>query len=334
VTVSTPGRSRPPKLLPGMSAFTWSRILFVAKGAVIAFVAVAFMLEISHGFRGGSWYRRFEIPLFTLVWILPMANSFAPFERRETRAGYTTLRRAHPELSQLDPRTSEIVRPAGAPYLNRRGRSPDPLERPTFLHRVKSPVLYAGALVLLASFALCLGTGFGSRGLGIASIFFGSCVVVAALSYAVAGLVGAVRMRRLAGAAANTFRFRFRLHRSSVDALSVAMVNLTRDPAPPGPWGASANEGGLMLWRGRPPELEMAIAWPTIASIQQDSLPGERTAIWTVRITVVAPDGDTSAMQLVAPTTGAIPISSRIETDWIVAQLNSLRQARPGTSIS
>ena len=41
-------------------------------------------------------------------------------ERREVRAGYTTLDDRYRDLPQLDPRTGAVVRLAGAAYLARR----------------------------------------------------------------------------------------------------------------------------------------------------------------------------------------------------------------------
>jgi len=346
--MSRPG-DEPPKLLPGITAFAWVRGLqWVLIVTLALFVLVLLAVVFAWSWLG-SRILFVEIPLVVLVWVVPLLMRAAPYERRESEAGYTTLPRKHPELPQLDWKTGAVVRAPGAQYVSSKRPSDRsrgdaggvqtsppteaPLPHPSLLRRARATLVGAAITAVFVFLLVWWREDFTQQALDISLILFAGVLFIYLLAYGIGAIVASVRLRDLALAAAADFVFRFRQNRRKDDALAVAMNESAGRPFPRGPWGASASAAGLKLWRGKQPVVAAEFAWSSVTSVQRDSVSIGRTSFPTVLVGLISADGLVSSMQLVWPNADAVPLQSTVETDWVVAKLNALRQARSSATI-
>jgi hypothetical protein len=290
-----------------------------------------------------------EVPLIVLIWVLPLIWRAAPFDKRETEACYTTLKRSHPELPQLDPQTGSLVRLGGAPYVSARRRnrtgfagelapsdvpsSDRNLPRPSLLRRARGTLIQAAVSAVIVFVLVWWRENFTLQAEKFALFALVGLLVIFLAVYAIGAMVARVRLRALTSVAPNEFAFRFRQNREKKDALAVSMLTAVDRPFPRGPWGATADNSGLKLWRGKSPELATTIPWSRVTSIQRDSVSVGRTSFPTVLIGLTTVDDTVTSLQLVWPNADAVPLQSTVEADWIVAQLNRLRASRSAATI-
>ncbi|HEX3678711.1 MAG TPA: hypothetical protein VHU90_03230 [Galbitalea sp.] len=151
---STDGRSR---LLPGPSAFSLSRSLTVVGVAVVLSYVPSLIATITNRLQDDLWWWVIAPAAGMVVLLVPQALT-SRATKREVAAGYTSLRTAHVELDQLDPRSGEVVRKAGEPYLSRRRPVPEfastvdaqpraSSPRPSFVRRASNVAIRVGGSV-------------------------------------------------------------------------------------------------------------------------------------------------------------------------------------------
>ncbi|MDQ1552334.1 MAG: hypothetical protein QOD50_1756, partial [Actinomycetota bacterium] len=260
-------------------------------------------------------------------------------KKRETAAGYTTLRTAHVELDQLDPRSGDVVRKAGEPYLSQhrllsgftstKDAQPQSASgRPSFVRRATNIAIRVGGSVGIPLVASII---WGSRDPVVAT-WVGIIAALALVAWVVGLAIGAGmnRARLAALTALDPQSLVFTI--ISADQFDDAFLEIAPDSAPrypPVTLGASASQKGLSLWNGRPPEQFGFIPWSWITSIQIDTIYRNRTTYPSVLLSIRDPeDGKLVALPLPNPNADLLPMPSKAEASWIASELNQLRTTK------
>lgn len=105
-------------MLPGPAAGPLLKWVLVARFiGILPAVGLGLNLGFGHDRVTGTTIVLFVLFVACIVFNLFVTRYQLGREQAETAAGYTTFRRKHLNLPQLDPRTGDVVRAAGAPYL-------------------------------------------------------------------------------------------------------------------------------------------------------------------------------------------------------------------------
>jgi hypothetical protein len=338
---STDGRSR---LLPGPSAFRLNRSLTIVGGAVVLAYVPAFVATITNHLQDVvSWW--VIAPLGGLVAALVLQVLAGRVTKRERLAGYTTLRRAHVELDQLDPRSGDVVRKAGEPYLPRRGLFSELMSndddrqpirdspRPSFAHRATSVAARIGWSVGI----LVVGAIIWGAKDPVAAFWVWMLAALALVGWVLGLAIGAGvnRSRLTALTEADPHALVFTI--ISANQFDNALIEIIPDSTrrfSSSRLGVSATAEGLSLWNGRPPEKFGFVPWSWVTSIQADTIYRNRTVYPAVLLAVKdSADGKLVALPLPNPNADRLPLPSKAEASWIASELSQLRSRPSGTKI-
>jgi hypothetical protein len=93
------------------SAFVWPLVSLLCLSAALFMTFVVVNIATPQGYDGNDGLAAFGLigGAITLLATLSMFPVVRGQIEAESRAGYTTLRRAHPQLPQLDPRTRMVI---------------------------------------------------------------------------------------------------------------------------------------------------------------------------------------------------------------------------------
>ena len=327
-----------PKLLPGVSAGTWARVVlwvWIATGIVVVLGFIfQYASPLEHVLPFPGIFLVFPgIAVSVAIQLLAIAG--LPNEKAEVRAGYTTLHNKYANLEQLDPRTGAVVRAAGEPYLRRSGRARDVdptgdvavTSRPSILRRIAPTLLgfVGSAIFVLVVYAL---VGALSKGLLTGLLIVWPSVF---LIYAIAIGIGSIGVRRqlhrLRAEAPFEFAFVFRTSRGLTSAMQ-ALVPIN-EPAAPGltpSRQATASASGITFWQGNPPHRVATLPWTKVISVQQDTVRIGRSANPSVVVTFRDTEADAVvALPLMSAEANYLPLQSVAEARWIASELNQLR---------
>lgn len=114
----------PPALIPGTSAASMTWWLVIVR-LVTVVVAAALGLNLGFGHDRFTTTTLWLVIAFGVMTVANMATTILQLRREaaETRAGYTSFRRKHLDLPQLDARTGDVIRAAGQPHLGAKAGS-------------------------------------------------------------------------------------------------------------------------------------------------------------------------------------------------------------------
>jgi hypothetical protein len=320
-----------PVLLRGPSARAWSRAMFVVWPIVIVAVLA---LAITVSLPSSSFGNTLVDMLMGLVLVcLPVGIIGGSLIRqRETEGGYTTLRNAHRELSQLDPRTGDVVREAGDLYI---GLGPAPMAAVT-VHQPEKPARSSTLRRLLPTIPLVV-FGFGtivlaalrdgrltSAAPGIATIF----AVVVVLSLVVAlrsARTGRGLLERIASMALGDFVFRFTTlgDFDLVGHPHSFLDGVQQDRH----FGASANAAGIRFWDEHAAAPIGELAWTSVSSIRVTGGSDIYGVGQVLRIGFTSESGEMRTVSLQLPNVSALSLGSSAEAEWVAAELDKMRQA-------
>jgi hypothetical protein len=327
-----------PQLLPGVAAQTWVRV-----SGVLGYFTVPGLV----GFAALRIFAGDDDPTFN-QWFVPIATylgvTFALYcaaiilsnlrRKKENAAGYTTTWRGDPTLPQLDAVGGTIIRPAGAAYVNRKlwgsqvtndaAHTSAPPNRPSAWLGLRA--LIPAVIVLpVATLFVFWQSGWVD---GSQLVWLPVAVLAEFGAFAAGyGIGGIVLRRRLAGVrllAPNELVFTF----SKSAEYTKALADVVGQPSygvEQGGLVASASSIGLTIWHGRPSTALMSIAWPTVSSVQLDSVRTGNNSRPAVLITFATDDGTLVAIPLMNANADGFPIASRRGVRWIIAELEELR---------
>jgi hypothetical protein len=331
------------RLLPGPSAFRLNRLLNIVGGAVVLGYAVASVATITnHVPSAFGWW--IGAPVGGLAGVLVLQVFATRATKRELAAGYTTLRRAHVELDQLDPRSGAVVRRAGEPYLPRpgllsefmssdAGRPPGDSPRPSFVRRATNVAARVGWSVGILVVASVIWASKDPAAAFWVWMLAAIALVGWLLGLAIGAGVNRSRLAALTLADPHALVFTIATANQFDDGvIEIAPDSALRYPAVRP--GVSASAEGLSLWNGRLPEKFGFIPWGWITSIQVDTIYRNRSTYPAVLLAVKDPDdGKLVALPLPNPNADRLPLPSKAEASWIANELNQLRSGSSGPKV-
>jgi hypothetical protein len=335
---SREARLTSPKLLPGIAAGTWARVVrwaWIVSGVLFV---VGFVFESFGPLRHVLPFPGFDLIVpSTLVFIVLRIGALAslPNEKAEVRVGYTTLPNKYANLEQLDPKTGAVLRAAGEPYLRKSGRDRDGdltrlvsrTPRPSILGRI-APTLIG--TVVSAVFLIVIYFVFGLLNNGRLTVIFillPSIVVLCAIAYGIGSMGVRRTLLRLRAQAPTEFAFVFGSSPGVGSALQALVpVDETPDHELTRSRQATASASGITFWKGNPPHQVAKLPWSKVISVQQDTIRVGRSAYPSVLITYRDMEAEeVVALPLANAEANYLAIHTVAEARWIASELNQLR---------
>jgi hypothetical protein len=335
----TPEISRS-RLIPGLSARMWARILFWARVGILGLYLIIALAEFVIAPSGILAVVGFGVCLFAFVLSIPfqiMRFTGLPKERAEVRAGYTTLTYKYGSLDQLDPKTGAVVRAAGRPFVTSRSRkqfaTSDNSRRPS--RRDRTILFTLLGVVLGAGFSeLILWRFVGHQELPLVAGVYGGVAVLIAAAYAIGILRRMAGMRRAQAVAPDDFVFRFRIWSDYVASAEQLFSGPAGEPnrAVHGLGVVSASSTGITIWEGAPPTQVAAYDWESVIAIQTTTTAVADRTYPTLAIAIRKRGAELVWLPFLNPThRWTRTRTSRPEVDWIVSELEDIRSS-PATA--
>jgi hypothetical protein len=338
---SREARLASPKLLPGVSAGTWARIiiwLWIVSGV---FFVVGFLLHFVPAAKQAVAFPGFVLLIVAVVIALALRVVLlggVPKSKAEACAGYTTLARKYPNLEQIDPKSGAVLRAAGDPYLPGWRQSRDigssqdfaAVPRPSLFKRLRPTLLGLVGGTVFVSLVNAVLAGVHSTRLTVALY----AVLIILAIYAIAILIGSLVIRRtmmtLRAAAPSDFAFMFGTSAGLTPALQAILpVDQTPSPRLTKARRATASATEITFWQGDPLESVGTLPWSRVISVEQDLVSRGRYSYPSVAITFRDEEADVVvALQLVNADAKYLAIHSVSEARWIAWELNQLRTSR------
>jgi hypothetical protein len=326
------------KLVPGIAAATWARIIRWAWIVGVVLFVGGFVFEFIGPLKHVLPFPAFDLIIpSVLIFVVLRIGALAslPNEKAEVRAGYTTLRNKYANLKQLDPKSGAVLRAEGEPYLRKSGRDRDGdltslvsrTPRPSILRRI-APTLIGTVVSTVFLIVIYFVFGLFNNGrLTVILILLPSVILL----YAIAIGIGSIGVRRgllrLRAQAPSELAFLFGTSPGLVPALQALVpVDETPDPSLTRSRQATASASGITFWQGNPPHQTAKLPWSKVIAVQQDTIRVGRSAYPSVVITYRDMEAEeVVALPLANAEANYLAIHTVAEARWIASELNQLR---------
>jgi len=301
---STSDTARDERMLPGVSAFTWSRIaLAYPLGFILLIVMFGFNL-LGWATWPGLWVLLGPAIALVACGAVAALGSYLR-QRSETEAGYTTLPGVSPNLDQLDFRTGVIIRQAGEPLLAVRGVPAylrgDPgrplpalgIDQPAFppltparaLARLVPGIV---ALVVIIVITLARGIRDPLEFVTIYGVIIGLLGFFYLLFFLITRVTLVSRIQQIAGERPAAMIFTSGMTpdiQKGMERLGVAQASSS------GRFPVAVTDSAIELWSNEaPPVLRLAVPWSDVHAVAPDSVSISRNQFKAIDVQVVRDD--------------------------------------------
>jgi hypothetical protein len=330
-----------PSLLPGIPASTWARLtsitLYVMIPAYVGFGVLRLFAENQELFN--RWFLPTAIYGGTfLVATLVFGAVLRWRSKRELAAGYTTLRRSNPTVPQLDPRTGQLLRKAGEPYLPRTRSHPGAIgedsssssgnaTRPSRWFALRS-LWYLPLIGAFAVFGLFARSGWLTpAGVVWLPVAYAGFIAVIAIIFLFVGLNARRTLAQIRAAAPDEVVFVFSRSKAMWPALNAAGWTRGEVPLSTG-LAVSASTQGFTVWQDGPATSGLTVPWSSVVSVQADAIPTGNQTRPGVLIALTVPNGEMVALPFANANSDTFPLVSKAGVDYLVGELKQLRTGK------